>query len=249
MTQLKKMADDVFDAMRGFVARKLETVVARLDALESRTPEKGADGLNGKDADETAIAAKVTEQVTKAIESIPAPKDGTNGERGLAGEKGADGRDGREGEPGRDALALDVLDAIDPTRRYQRGTFASHAGGIVRAFRVTDPLDGDLAKSGWTVVVNGIESEEEESPDDGRTVKRITRYTNGQTLVRVTNTGAVKDAGIYQATEQYLKGDGVTWGGSWWIAQRDSKGDKPDSGSGAWRLAVKRGRDGKDFTK
>jgi len=43
----------------------------------------------------------------------------------------------------------------------------------------------------------------------------------------------------------YARGDAVTWAGSLWIAQRatDGKPDTPDSG---WRLAVKKGRDGKD---
>lgn len=42
---------------------------------------------------------------------------------------------------------------------------------------------------------------------------------------------------------KYLEGDGVTWGGSFWIAQKDTA-TKPDGGE--WRLAVKKGRDGKD---
>jgi hypothetical protein len=42
----------------------------------------------------------------------------------------------------------------------------------------------------------------------------------------------------------YAKGDGVSHGGSWWIAQCDTAA-KPDI-SRDWRLSVKRGRDGKD---
>lgn len=53
------------------------------------------------------------------------------------------------------------------------------------------------------------------------------------------------DRGIYSESKQYEAGDSVTWAGSYWIAQRSTttKPDAPDSG---WRLAVKRGRDGKD---
>lgn len=45
----------------------------------------------------------------------------------------------------------------------------------------------------------------------------------------------------------YHKGDTVTWGGStWiWIAEGDPSG-KPDAPESGWRLAVKKGRDGKD---
>lgn len=50
----------------------------------------------------------------------------------------------------------------------------------------------------------------------------------------------ILDAGIYKEGAAYQAGDGVTWGGSFWIAQKDT-GKKPDTGD--WRLAVKRGRD------
>lgn len=54
------------------------------------------------------------------------------------------------------------------------------------------------------------------------------------------------DRGVYAPDAQYQKGDGVTWGGCLWLAQRDTAGEKPNAGSDAWRLAVKCGRDGKD---
>jgi hypothetical protein len=43
----------------------------------------------------------------------------------------------------------------------------------------------------------------------------------------------------------YRKGDGVTWGGSFWIAQKDAPEGRPGL-SDDWRLAVKKGRDGRD---
>jgi hypothetical protein len=53
------------------------------------------------------------------------------------------------------------------------------------------------------------------------------------------------DRGVFKEGEPYVRGDVVTWGGSLWIAQKatSAKPDSPDSG---FRLAVKRGRDGKD---
>lgn len=52
------------------------------------------------------------------------------------------------------------------------------------------------------------------------------------------------DAGIYKEGTEYVRGDGVTWGGSFWIAQTATKA-KPGT-TDDWRLAVKKGRDGKD---
>jgi len=57
----------------------------------------------------------------------------------------------------------------------------------------------------------------------------------------------VIDRGVWQEGT-FERGDGVTWGGHYWIAKQDTT-DKPEivQGGGPWRLAVKRGRDGKDF--
>ncbi|TCM17214.1 hypothetical protein EDF56_106330 [Novosphingobium sp. PhB165] len=53
------------------------------------------------------------------------------------------------------------------------------------------------------------------------------------------------DRGVYSIEREYVRGDTVSWGGSLWIAQKDSPG-KPDTADSGWRLAVKKGRDGRD---
>lgn len=54
----------------------------------------------------------------------------------------------------------------------------------------------------------------------------------------------VLDRGVYRPEQTYAKGDAVSFGGSLFIAQ-DATSSKPESGS-EWRLAVKRGRDGRE---
>lgn len=56
---------------------------------------------------------------------------------------------------------------------------------------------------------------------------------------------ALLDAGVWHVGATYSKGACVTHDGSLWIAQ-NATGDKPGT-SPAFRLAVKRGRDGKDL--
>lgn len=56
----------------------------------------------------------------------------------------------------------------------------------------------------------------------------------------------VLDRGIWKEERTYQPGDGVTMGGSYWIAQTETSA-RPET-SKDWRLAVKRGRDGKDGT-
>ena len=55
----------------------------------------------------------------------------------------------------------------------------------------------------------------------------------------------VIDRGVWREAE-YEKGDAVTYGGSLWIAQDSGAHGAPGT-SKAWRLAVKKGRDGKDL--
>lgn len=55
---------------------------------------------------------------------------------------------------------------------------------------------------------------------------------------------SVHDAGVWMQSETYPKGAAVTFGGSLWISQIDGNISKP-SKDRAWRLAVKKGRDGK----
>ncbi len=54
------------------------------------------------------------------------------------------------------------------------------------------------------------------------------------------------DRGVWKDSRSYERGDGVSFGGSIFIAQRDTKaGEKPET-SDAWRLGPKRGQNGKD---
>lgn len=225
MTELtKKMVTSVLFAIR----KLMEPLGVRVDALE------------------------------KALRELPVPKDGKDGDRGERGETGKGekgdkgdpgdtGRDGRDavGEPGRDALQIEILPTIDESRSYARGTFASFRGGIVRSLRNTDPLQGrDLSRAGWAVIVQGIASESEEFSDDGRTEKRITEYTDGTKLERTVTRAIVLYRGVFEEGVMYAKGDGISFGGSFWIAQTETQ-DKPGT-SQNWRLSVKKGRDGRD---
>jgi hypothetical protein len=52
--------------------------------------------------------------------------------------------------------------------------------------------------------------------------------------------------GVWSAEAAYDANDGVSHGGSLWVALTSSRGLTPGQTSGAWQLAVKRGRDGRD---
>lgn len=205
--------------------------------------ERGLDGAPGERGERGEVGPP-----GEAGEPGPQGERGMVGAAGERGEKGDVGADGRDGDPGRDAPHVDVLDGIDQTRRYQRGTWASYRGGIIRSFRATDPLcdDAVLEKAGWQTVLRGIDAADIVLGADLRTVTLSLSFTDGLAVQKSITVPAIIDRGVWQE-RGYEPGDGVTWGGSFHIAQRATQpGEKPSDDSGAWRLSVKKGRDGRD---
>lgn len=245
--------------------------VVDYEAIKAMLPElipapiAGKDGVDGKDAevdykriDEQIAAdfksvhqvlgemvpAAVAAAVETAVKALPPAKDGMNG---INGKDGQDGQDGKDGADGRDSLELEILPEINPARIYSRGTFARHRGGLVRSIRSTSPVkDGNIIDAGWETIVEGIAQVQVEQLDDIRTFAFGIETTSGAVLVEKFALPALIDRGIFNPDEAYVKGDVVSSNGSMWIAQGETKGDRPGA-SQVWRLSVKHGRDGKDF--
>ena len=55
----------------------------------------------------------------------------------------------------------------------------------------------------------------------------------------------VIDGGVYQAGQRYAKAVGVTHDGGFWVSQWETT-EPPGEGSSAWRLALHRGKQGRD---
>jgi len=200
--------------------------------LQGPAGERGSDGVDGKDG-----------APGKDGESGP---QGDDGFPGAPGEAGRDGRDGKEGPPGRDALHIEVLDSIDEQRGYARGTYARHRGGLIRAARKTDPITGNVADAGWQILIDPVvDIEVVQSASDARvfSMRGITAFGRGE--AKSFRLPVMVYRGVFVDGQQYDRGDTTTWGGSLWHCD-DPTTEKPGEGSKAWRLAAKRGRDGKD---
>lgn len=65
-----------------------------------------------------------------------------------------------------------------------------------------------------------------------------TRSKSGEIFQR-----QIVDAGNWQRGKAYAAGDGVTWDGHWWLAQKDTTAEPVDGGS-EWRIAARRGKQG-----
>lgn len=214
--------------------------------------QPGKDGRDGKDADMDAVKAIINEAVAAAVSAIPVPKDGRDG---VDGKSGADGRDGVDGKDGRDgtdgAKGTDGIDGKDGIGLA--GAFISKDGALV-----ITTSDGQAHILGEIVGKNGepglpgrdgadgVGFDDLSVEHDGRRGFAF-KFARGDRVKSFDfEIPAIIDAGVYKSGVNYDAGDAVTFGGSLWIAQRGTSAKPGESDD--WRLSVKRGRDGKDYS-
>lgn len=248
MKGLEKLFNSFGETVKAFVERRLEAVFERLEALEKRPEAKdgqdGAPGANGADGAPGADGkdGESAYEVAKRLGFAGGEADfvaSLRGEPGKDGRDGRDGRDGKDGIDGRDAGDLEILPGIDEARSYPKGTWASHNGGVWVARKKTNGMDG------WDCIVNGYQAIEIEWESE-RSLCIAMKMSNGQEQRFSKAFPVLIDRGVFREGNLYKAGDCVSFGGSIWTAKEDTDskpGEGPDSG---WRLAVKRGRDGKD---
>lgn len=225
---------------QAFPREEVEKMVS--DAVAAIPAPK--DGEPGSSVTADDVAPLIAEEVAKAVGAIPAPKDGESVpiedvqrmvEEAVT-KAMSEVSTPKDGEPGRDALQLELQPEIDIERVYARGTYAKHAGGLWRAFEATKGMHG------WECVVDGIA--ELRVDQTGREFTLVARTSSGSEVSKSIKVAALVDKGVFKAGDDYEAGDGVTWGGSFFIAQKDAPiGHPGEPGCDGWRLAVKRGRD------
>jgi hypothetical protein len=163
------------------------------------------------------------------------PEKGEKGDPGQ-GEPGAPGKDGKDGT----SITLeDVLPILKSMQAEWALDFERRAQALFQKAvdEIPKPKDG---KDG----VDGIGWENMTVEHDGKRTVTL-KWANGEKEVSAPVVFPCNiDAGFYKDGTQYEQGDGVTFGGSYWIAQKATSA-KPEVGSEDWRLAVRKGRDGK----
>jgi hypothetical protein len=264
---LKLLADDIISSVKEYIEKALSPLDNRLKQLEARpAPEKGEKGADGRDG----IDGKDGRDGIGFAGQDGAPgRDGADGLHGKDGRDGIDGKDGRDGigfagqdgAPGRDGAdglhGKDGRDGIDgksvtveQVREMFMDMYQVHQAQWALDFerraqdilqrsidRIERPRDGKDGKDGR----DGLGVEDFTLSIDGRDVTATIKrgdFVKSHT-VRIP---ALLDRGVFKEIADYQQGDGVTWGGSFWIAQKDAPEGKPGSGPD-WRLAVKAGRD------
>jgi hypothetical protein len=179
--------------------------------------------------------------ILKSQSPLPGPPGppgppGDKGDNGDKGEPGKPGDPGEKGEPGRDAEP--IPGPPGPPGEPGKGE-KGDTGRDGRDAADLSVLRGyiiDQIAVGIEAVVKAMTIA---SPDSGRTLQ----VAVGEKTWQI-KTSIPLDAGVW--TERaFAAGDTVSHGGSLFIAQTETS-EKPGK-SDEWRLAVKRGNDGRDW--
>lgn len=205
---------------------------------------------DGKDVDQAAVEAKIADEVQRAVAAIPRPQDGTSVTL--------------------DDLAPVVAESVQKAVSALPGAKdgVSLAGAMVDrdGNLVLTLSDGTLCALGRVVGQDVDMAAVERSiaekvaaipvPKDGvdgvgfddmtfevRAEGCYLTFSKGE-VVKEARLPIPTYREVYKEGTTYRAGDAVTWAGSLWIATEETS-EKPDTGKG-WRLAVKKGRDGKD---
>lgn len=246
-----------------------------IDGLNGKDGRDGKDGAPGKDGKSLTIEdirpifdvevskalldieRRSQEKIDKAISSIQV-KDGIDGKDGRDGVDGVHGKDGRDGLPGVDGASgrdgRDGVDGIDGKSVSIEDVELILESSINKALldlekraqerlekaidRIPKPKDGIDGKDGFNLEDFQIEFDGERTVTFLFRAGELTRKANFALPILI-------DQGVHKEDREYHRGDGVTWGGSYWIAQVNKPQGRPGEFNKNWRLAVKKGRDGK----
>lgn len=249
MPENDNLAAEMVQATKRLVAATVKALTGRVESIERAVAaipagprgEIGADGARGEKGDVGEIG--------------PA---GQAGASGPVGECGADGKDfdpaalqvavsqvvaalprPKDGADGKSLTADDMLPSFEAAfskwaLEVERRAVDQFQAAINRIPAPKDGRDG----------TDGLGFEDLAVEYDGERAFLL-KFVRGEQVKEFRfSLPIVIDRGVFRAGETYARGDSVTWDGSTWIAQCDAT-DKPGH-SDQWRLAVKRGQNGKD---
>lgn len=258
---VKSIAEIVKESVKSAIGGVYEKYDARFSDIEEKiksipAPEKGEKGDSVtfddvkpiiQDAIKEAISSieikepdisHLEEAVKVAIEGIPEVSDGKDGINGI---NGKDGENGKNGLDGISPSADDVAKSMEHIFAKWALDFERKADGVLE--KAIDRMP--KAKDGRDAI--DIDGFDLSLGEDDRTV--TVSLKRGQTVIEKSiKIHSLIDRGVYSDSGAYEKGDGVSYAGSFWIVQKDGPEGKPGS-SDDFRLAVKRGRDGKEVVK
>lgn len=237
---VKESVSDAFKSVSDKYDAKIKELEGRIDAIH--VPDS-------VDVD----YQKIEQIIDDKFKSIPVPengKDGADGKDGVDGDNGKDGVDGKDGKDGADGAngsdGVDGKDGISPEPELVAKAMEHHFAKWALDFERMANEKFEKALSSIPRPKDAIEIKDFDIQlgDDMRTVTVSLGDISKQIKLN-----SILDKGVFKMGSTYQAGDAVTYGGSLWIAQKDNNGASVPNDSDEWRLAVKRGRDGKEVIK
>lgn len=237
----KAFAAVTSEIIQKHVSQAVAPLLRRIETLEARpAPERGERGERGEAGPSgVGMAGAMIDRTGVLILTL---SNGEARELGpVVGRDGVDGKDGTDGAPGERG---EKGEKGDPGERGEAGP-QGEAGKDGR-----DGVDGAVGEKGEAGRDgrDGFKLEDFDARvlEDDRTIE-LSFIAGDHQHIATLKWPTMIDRGVFKADREqpYEAGDSVTWGGSIWTAQRETRA-KPDSPDSGWRLAVKKGRDGKD---
>jgi hypothetical protein len=241
-------------AMGALVRDAVDPLLARIDTLEGRQPERGERGDPGRDAEPVNIDAVVDAVVAKLLDSdrlatlfdlavakavsdhfeANPVRDGRDGDRGPQGEKGEAGERGADGKDG-----IGLADALIDR---DGALVLTMTDGRAKGLGVVVGRDGADGKDGR----DGFDFEKCAGHFDAERGYVLT-FSGGDASVEHV-LPYMRHGGFWSDGRGAKAGESWTHDGALWIAKRDN-GSKPClENKEDWILAARKGRDGKDGT-
>ncbi len=244
------------------VATAVDLAVKSLPA--PKDGERGQDGKDGRDVDAALLQTIVAASVERVLAEWPKPQDGKSLTpqdvapliKAEVAAATADIRSGSDGVGITTALidqdgCLQLTKSDGSTQPCGRvvGAPGRDADMALLQKQIADeialipkPKDGKDGERG----ADGLGFDDLDGVLDAEK-GFLLRFSRGE-HVKEFGIPTLIDRGVYRPGTLYLKGSTVTAQGSLWIAQADTR-EKPGDGATSWRLAVKKGRDGRDLTE
>lgn len=209
--------------------------------IQGERGERGEPGQRGEDGPVGPAGARGDPGI--------AGKDGERGEcgpqgpQGLIGERGERGEAGIQGPEGRSIQLSEVEPLLDQAvdRHVSRWALEFERRAQEQFQRAIDRMP--LPKDGR----DAFQLEDLSVSDDGHGNVTFKFQRDGLEKSFAVRVPCFEYMGAYREGDPYLRGHGVSYAGSLWIALGDNPDGKPADSSKSWQLAVKRGRDGNDL--
>ncbi|GCW48278.1 phage portal protein [Escherichia coli] len=161
---------------------------------------------DGKSLTPDDVRPMLEQMVKEAVSHIPVPRDGRDYDPDVLQKAVLDAVSALPApQDGRDATALEILPAIDDQKSFPRGTYATHQGGLWRAYEKTHGMRG------WECLVDGV-ADIDVSMTGERSFTVVVRQSSGQRTEKTFSLPVMLYRGVFRAGETYHPGDTVTWG-------------------------------------